>query len=366
MHTGKAKILLVDDESSITELLSRWLAAEGYECATADNGETALKLLHATEFDLMISDIMMPGMSGMDLLMFMKPLFTDTAVIMVTGVDDKQTGIMALEIGAYGYVTKPFNRNEIVINVVNALERRRLTLMSRDHEQSLEAQVIQRTREVREREEEILFRLLSATGYRDDETGAHVRRIGMYAAEMVQAMGWSPEEVDEIRLAAPMHDLGKIGIPDAILCKPKGLTEAEFETMKKHTTIGAAILDGSRAPMLRMAREIALSHHERWDGSGYPLGLSGDLIPEAACIVAVVDVYDALVSHRVYRPALPEEQALSMIRDSGGAHFGPAAFECFMDLLPAIRRIREKVTDEAKESVSGADAGHIPSPSLEE
>jgi putative two-component system response regulator len=349
MQTQTAKILLVDDEPAIPQLLSRWLTAEGYECTTADNGEAALKLMHATAFDLVISDIMMPGMSGMDLLMFMRPLFADTAVIMATAVNDRQTAILALELGAYGYVAKPFDRNEIVINVVNALERRRLTLLSRNYEKSLEAEVILRTQEVAQREEEILFRLLSATGFRDDETGAHVRRIGLYAAEMAKDLGWSPERAEPIRLAAPMHDVGKIGIPDAILRKPGRLTMAEFEIMKRHTTIGAAILEDSNAPMIQLARDIARSHHERWDGSGYPEGLVGDEIPEAAAIVAVVDVYDALVNDRVYRAALPEEQAITLISGSGGDHFGPHILECFLDLLPSIQRIREEVTDSTTE-----------------
>jgi putative two-component system response regulator len=347
MHMPMARILIVDDESAVAELLARWLNMEGYRCRTAGDGETALKALKEEPCDLVITDIMMPGMSGIDFLMFMKPLFPDTAVIMVTAVDDKKTAITALELGAYGYVTKPFERNEIVINVVNALERRRLGMLSLDYERELESKVRQRTEEVREREEEIILRLLSATGYRDDETGAHVRRIGLYAVEMAKALGWRNGEVEQIRLAAPMHDLGKIGIPDAILRKAGRLTVAEFEIMKKHAEIGADILKGSGVPLIRMAEIIALSHHERWDGSGYPSGSARDDIPDCARIVAVVDVYDALVHDRVYRTAFAHEQALSIMTAAGAQYFGPREFECFMDLIPAFTSIREQVTDEA-------------------
>ena len=345
MEKSTGKILIVDDEPRICELLTRWLTAEGYHCTAARNGEEALELLHDDAVDLVITDIMMPRMSGMALLSAMKPHFPDTAVIMVTAVDDRQTAIAALEVGAYGYVTKPFERNEIVINVVNALERRRLTLLSRDYERELEVKVRQRTQEVRHREEEIIFRLLSATGYRDDETGAHVRRIGLFAAELAQALGWNVDDVDQIRLAAPMHDVGKIGIPDAILCKRGQLTSEEFEIMKRHSEIGAAILEGSSIPLIEVARDIALSHHERWDGSGYPFGLAGEAIPQCAAIVAVVDVYDALVHDRVYRPALPVDEALGIMRKAGSTHFGPIVFGCFMDLVPVFDRIRAEVRE---------------------
>ena len=343
MQGHPAKILIVDDEPRIGDLLKRWLEMEGYLCSTAEDGESALELLNTEQFDVLISDIMMPRMSGMDLLMVMKPLFPDIAVIMVTAVDDKRTAIMALELGAYGYVTKPFERNEIVISIVNALERRRLTQLSRNYERELEAKVLQSTQEIRAREEEIILRLLSATGCRDDETGAHVRRIGLYSVEMARALGWNSVEVDQIRLAAPMHDVGKIGIPDAILRKPGKLTAEEFEIMKGHAEIGAGILGGSKVPLIQMAREIALSHHERWDGSGYPNGLAEKEIPLSGAIVAVVDVYDAMIHDRCYRRAFSEAQALSIMASAGDRYFGSHVFECFMDLVPALGRIREDV-----------------------
>ncbi len=346
MESNGARILIVDDEPHICELLSRWLTSEGYSCATALSGEASLEVLKTKKFHLVISDIMMPGMSGVDLLTVITQLFSDVAVIMVTAVDDRPTAILTLELGAYGYVIKPFDRNEILINVAGALERRRLNLLSLEYEHSLELKIEQRTKEVREREEEIILRLLSATGMRDDETGAHIRRIGLYAVEMARALGWKPEVTEQIRLAAPMHDVGKIGIPDAILRKPGALTPDEFAVMKKHSEIGSRILDGSDVPLIRMAKDIALSHHERWDGSGYPMGLTGASVPESAAIVAIVDVYDALVNDRVYRPALPEDKALSIMIAGNGQHFGPRIFDCFMELLPSMRHIREEVREE--------------------
>ena len=337
-----AKILIVDDERDVCELLSRWLTSEGYSCDTANNGQMAVQLLEQKDFDLLISDIMMPGMSGIDLLTNIRTRFPDVAVIMVTAVDDRKTAIITLGLGAYGYVIKPFDKNEIVINVANALERRRVTLLSQDYERSLEAKVEERTGQVRQREEEIVLRLISAVCNRDDETGSHIRRIGLYSGAMAKSLGWTPESVHDIRLAAPMHDVGKIGIPDTILLKPGRLTREEFDVIKTHTTIGAAILDGSDVPLLQTAREIALSHHEKWDGSGYPQGLIEDATPESARIVSVVDVYDAMVNDRVYRPALPEDEALSLMKIGKGKHFDPKILDCFLELLTEIRRIREE------------------------
>jgi len=356
VETQRARILIVDDEPSIGELLSRWLTADGYACSVAENGETAVQLLGNGVFDLVVSDIMMAGMSGMDLLTVIKTLFSDVAVVMVTGVDDRKTAITALDLGAFGYVIKPFDRNEILINVANALERRRLTLLSRKYENELEAKVEQRTKEVREREEEIVLRLISAAGYRDHETGAHIRRIGLYAAVMADDLGWNAPEVDLIHLAAPMHDVGKIGIADSILLKPGKLTSEEFEMMKTHTLIGSRILGGSDIPLLQMAKDIALSHHERWDGSGYPQGLVTDSIPQCARIVSVADVYDALVHDRVYRPGLPEGEALAIMDQQRGRYFDPRVFDSFKHTLPELRRIREEVREEDSAPALSASA----------
>jgi putative two-component system response regulator len=341
----QARILVVDDEPYVREIIWEWLSAAGYACTVADSGQRAVEILAAERFDLVVSDITMPGMDGVALLAHVRESFPDMAVIMVTAVDDRKVAIHTLELGAYGYVIKPFTKNEILINVVNALERRRLRLLSQEYERSLEFQVRERTQEVRDREREIIFRLLSATGYRDDETGEHMKRVGLFAAEIARALGWDSRAAENMSLAAPMHDIGKIGIPDRVLRKPGKLDAREFEAIKTHPRIGAGILAGSDVPLLRLAEEIALSHHERWDGSGYPRALSGAAIPESGRIVALVDVYDALTHDRVYRPAFSEEESIAMMAEGRGRHFDPRVFDCFMDLLPEMRRIREELPD---------------------
>ncbi len=214
-------------------------------------------------------------------------------------------------------------------------------------ESNLAEHVRQRIGEVRKQEEQFVLRLTSAIGRRTDETPGHVKRIGLFSAELSKAyLGWEAKEVDDIRIAAPIHDVGKIGIPDSILLKPGKLTSVEFEIVKKHTEIGAGIMKGSNFEVLKTAGEIALSHHEKWDGSGYPHGLAGEAIPESARIVAVADVYDSLISDRVYRPAFPEAEALSVMKECNGSHFDPKILECFFDSLSKIRRIRQEVEEE--------------------
>jgi putative two-component system response regulator len=340
-----ARILIVDDETYICNILSRWLIGEGYECAVAQNAEKALVLLQADgAFDLLISDIMMPGQSGIELLEKVRKQHPDLAVIMATGLDKREVAIRTLQLGAYGYVIKPFDKNELIISVAGALERRRLTRESLAYEERLRQEVRDRTADIRGREEEIAIRLVSASEYRDGETGTHIRRMGAYSAVLAEALGWGQQAVDMIRIAAPMHDVGKIGVSDAILLKPGKLTEEELEKVKEHSAIGAGILDGSHIPLLKMAADIARYHHEKWDGSGYLQGLRGEDIPEAARIVAVADVYDALSNDRIYRKALPEEEVLAIMREGRGTHFDPRIYDCFLELLPFFRQICQKST----------------------
>ncbi len=340
------RVLVVDDERSIREILTRWLEGEGYECETAASAEEACGILKADNYSLLIADILMPGKSGIELLTVTKRRSPDVAVIMVTAVDDRDTAIHALHLGAYGYVIKPFEQNEVIVNVVNALERRRLTLASKDYERCLEEKVREQTNEIRQSREEIALKLMAAQEYRHDETGAHVRRLGLYAEVIGERMGHTKEYTDMLRLAAPMHDVGKIGIPDSILTKRGKLSVDEFEIMKTHTVIGARILEGTAIELLNLARDIALDHHEKWDGSGYPRGTSGEDIPGAARIVAVLDVYDALVHKRVYRPALPEEEALAIIKDGRGSHFDPNVYDMFLQEGQQLRAIRQQIKDE--------------------
>ena len=211
---------------------------------------------------------------------------------------------------------------------------------------TLEAKLREQMRAVRRAHEETILRLLSASRYRDEETGAHIKRTGRYCELFAEVLGWPADQVQNIRLAAPMRDLGKIGISDAILQKPGKLTPEEFAVMKTHTVIGARMLEGSESAILQMAHEIALAHHEHWDGTGYPRGLVGLEIPESARIVAIVDVYDALIHRRVYREALPEEKAIEIIEQGRGRHFDPFLLSVFLSLLPDIRRIARQNPDD--------------------
>jgi putative two-component system response regulator len=295
-------------------------------------------------FVLVISDISMPGMSGIELLAAAKKSRPDIAFIMLTGVDDHSTAVRSLELGAFGYIVKPFEANELYINVSNALQRRDLELERDQYEKRLERDVRARTAEIRDTQEQIIMRLVTASGFRDEETGEHIRRLGEFAAVLARASGWDGSATEEIRLAAPMHDIGKMGVADTILKKPGKLNEEEFARMKEHTRIGARILEGSGIALLDLAGEIALRHHEKWDGSGYPDGLQGEAIAPGARIVAICDVYDALVHDRVYRPAMPEDQALAIMRAGRGSHFDPRLFDLFLGQLPAIRDIGSRIT----------------------
>jgi putative two-component system response regulator len=247
----------------VRRLTYRWLAEDGYTCRMVGSGAAALEALEGEHSDLMVTDMLMPGMSGSELLRTARTSKPDLAAIMVTGVDDPEIANECLKIGAYGYVVKPLERNEILINVANALERRRLTIESATFQHRLEEQVRARTADIRRREEELCERLVGATEYRDETTGAHVRRIGLYAETLAEALGWNLAGMADIRLAAPMHDVGKIAIPDEFLLKQGSLTSTEFDVVKRHTTIGAEMLTGSRVSTIQMAESIVLSHHER-------------------------------------------------------------------------------------------------------
>lgn len=212
-------------------------------------------------------------------------------------------------------------------------------------QEKLENEVQKRTLKIKQREEEIAIKLVSLTSYRDEETGAHVKRIGLYASAMAKALRWESQQIDDIRIAAPMHDLGKIGIPDKILLKKGKLTAAEFAIMKRHTEIGAKMLQGSNIAALDMAADIAFCHHEKWDGSGYPRGLAGEEIPVTARITSIVDIYDALVHERVYKKAMSEKEAINMMTAMSGSQLDPELFAVFLELLPVMRRIRKEVSE---------------------
>lgn len=240
----------------------------------------------------------------------------------------------------------PLPRDLFRTRLENLLTQRRLSVELKQFNETLQQRVQQKTRTIREREENIVFKLVTASTHRDEETGAHIKRLGLSAEVMAEELGWDQDRVNDIRLAATMHDIGKIGIPDGILQKPGDLTDDEFETMQSHTKLGAEIIGDTDVDLLKMARDIAWTHHEQWDGSGYPRGLSGEDIPAVGRLVAIVDVYDALTHDRVYRDAMPEEKALGIIEEDTGSHFEPAMYECFRSVLPELREIRDMTPED--------------------
>ena len=333
------RVLVVDDERYVREIVRRWLERVGYECTCVDSVAAANEVLQHNSFDVITSDISMPGQSGLELLRSVKEKYPETAVLMLTANADTRLAIQALTLGAYGYLLKPVEQEELLCQIERAIEHRRLVIENREYTNLLEWKVREQTRHIRLAHEETIQRLVTACMFRDDETGGHIKRTGLASALLAQASGWSTEMVELIQLAAPMHDVGKVGIPDSILRKPGKLTSDEFRIMQQHTVIGADMLSGSLSPVLQMAEQIAHFHHERWDGTGYPNRLAGEDIPKAARILAIIDVYDALTHDRVYRRALPEEQVLQIIEDGRGTHFDPSVVNAFFEALPGIRTV---------------------------
>lgn len=332
-----ARILVVDDQPQNLALLTRLLNGSGYSYVetTVDPFE-AVSLVREHRPDLMVLDLHMPDFDGfqvLDKLRDVLPPRGSLPVLVVTGDRDPTMKQRALKMGARDFVAKPFNPIEVVLRIDNLLETRMLHLQLEEHNRTLEGIVSLRTRELEETRLEILERLAIAAEYRDDDTGDHARRVGQLSGQLAAAMGLDSDEVELISRAAPLHDLGKVGIPDTVLLKNGPLTVTEFAVIRMHTVIGAEILSGSSVPLLMTAEQIALSHHERWDGQGYPAGLSGTDIPLAGRIVAVADAFDVMTHHRRYRDALDENSAIIEIERERGRQFDPAVVNALTRLM---------------------------------
>ena len=351
----RARVLVVDDEEAIRRLLLRVLRAKDYECEEAQNADEAREAVARGGFDLVLSDVNMPGESGIELIRDLLGRSDDLAVIMVTGEDDTELADTALDLGAYGYVIKPFEANEILIDVSNALRRRALEIENRRHREKLEAMVKERTADLwraiqdleqarddlRSSQAETIERLTLAAEFRDDETAKHLNRMSQYCRLLAHKVTGDVERADLVELASVMHDVGKIGISDNILLKPGKLTEAEYDEMKQHAEFGYKILAGGTSELLELAAVIALTHHEKVDGTGYPKGLKGDEIPLEGRIAAVADVFDALTTNRVYRKAFPLPVAVEMMKEGRGTHFDAELLDTFLDSLDEAIRIKE-------------------------
>jgi len=328
-----ARILIVDDQPSNVMLLEGILQEEDF---TASRGLTdsrqALPVFLEYQPDLILLDLQMPYLNGFEVMKQLRgrvPPGTFLPILMLTADITPESKRHALAEGATDFLTKPFDNTEVVLRIRNLLQTRSLHLQLQDQNQVLEQKVRERTLELEQTQVEILERLALASEYRDDDTGEHTKRVGHMSAQIAQTLGLLEEEVELIRRAAPLHDVGKIAIPDSILLKPGKLTPEEFEQMKTHTTIGAKMLSGGRFPLLQMAEEIALTHHERWDGTGY-LKLHGETIPLVGRIVAVADVFDALTNERPYKKAWPRNEAIEEIQRQGGRQFDPRVVEAFL------------------------------------
>lgn len=332
MKDPRRTLLLVDDEATNLQVLRHTLQ-DDYRLLFAKDGHKALELTRTDRPDLILLDIMMPGLTGYEVCKTLKrdPHTAPIPIIFVTALADAANERQGLEAGAVDYISKPFNPH-----IVRARIRTHLSLVQ--------------AQEVRETRLRIVQCLGTAAEFKDNETGQHVIRMSHYAKTLAQAVGYSADAADELLHAAPMHDVGKIGVPDAILQKPGKLTEDEWAIMRQHTVIGARIIGDHPSGLLRMASIIALSHHEKWDGSGYPNGVVGEDIPHVARIVAVADVFDALTSERPYKHAWPVEEALALIRHESGKHFDPELATAFLDCLPDILQIRERWADTQAEA----------------
>jgi putative two-component system response regulator len=330
------RILIVDDEPANVRLLERLLSREGYTrvVGTTDSSR-AIELFRAHSPDLVLLDLRMPppdGYAVLDMLADELAPGEILPILVLTAEVESAARKRALSAGAADFVTKPFEPFEIVLRIGNLLRTRQLYLEIQRRNRYLEERVLERTAELAAAQAEMLQRLAQAVEARDGETGEHTRRVGENSWMLAEAMSLPIARAELIRRAAPLHDVGKIGIPDTILLKPGALTAEEVEVVKTHTTVGARILSGSDSPLVQMAEQIALAHHERWEGTGYPRGLGGTDIPLEGRIVAVVDVFDALTHDRPYRLAWSPERALETIRDDIGRHFDPAVAEAFLDL----------------------------------
>ena len=323
-HDQRPRLLLVDDEPTNLQVLRHVLQAD-YRLLFATDGARALQVAREQLPQLILLDIMMPGMDGYAVCRALKadPATAGIPVIFITALNDSQDETAGFDVGGVDYLTKPVSPP-----VVRARVRTHLSLVRMD--------------ELRETRLQIVQRLGRAAEYKDNETGMHVIRMSHFSKLLALAAGRSPAWAEDLLNAAPMHDVGKIGIPDAVLRKPGPQDAAEWDTMRRHPEIGAEIIGEHPSGVLQLAREIALAHHEKWDGSGYPRGLAGEAIPLSARIVAIADVFDALTTRRPYKEPWPVQEAMNHIAAQAGKHFDPALVALFAPLLPQLLEIRAR------------------------
>ncbi len=322
-----ATILLCDDELMNRKVASKILNKEGFNVIEACNGQEAIELLEKNHIDLILMDLMMPVMDGYEATRIIKANEKTSTIplIVISALSDREAITKGLELGASEYISKPFDITEFMLRVRNAINMGAL--------------------QNRKSEKEIIYILAKMAEFRDNETSAHAVRVGEISALLAEKFGWSSEDVELMRLAAPMHDVGKVGIEDSILLKPGQLDEEEFTKMKAHALIGYSILSQKETQLLKLAAEIAYTHHEKHNGLGYPRGLKADEIPLSGSIVAVVDVFDALMSERPYKKAFSLEKTLEILNSEAGSHFHPKVVSMFIQNIDEILEIRRKLAN---------------------
>lgn len=344
-HLLQSKLLVVDDNPANVDLLEMVLSFAGFmDVDTTTDPTKVVAMQHEKHYDLLLSDLRMPVLDGFGLLEQLRAEYCTATlpVLVITAQTDSESRLRALELGATDFLTKPFDQAEVLNRVVNMLTTRHLYKLQVDANAVLEHKVQERTQELHDITSYVITSLGRAAEFRDNETGLHVVRMSYYCALMARALGRDEKYVETLRQASTMHDVGKIGIPDGILLKPGRLTPDEFLIMQDHAAIGGQILGEHSSEMLAMARMIALTHHEKWDGSGYPAKLVGEDIPIEGRIVAICDVFDALTSERPYKKAWSVDDAIDHLRKSAGNHFDPSLVETFCSILDQVLEFKER------------------------
>ncbi len=355
---SKAKVLVVDDEEPNRRLMKALLVPLGYEVIVVSDGEEALAAVSASAPDIILMDALMPRMGGLEATRALKATEETRIipVIMVTGLRDIDDKVSAFQAGADDFLTKPFERVELQARIASLLKVKAYNEQRIRYQKELEAEVKKRTRQLQETHArlrasslEMVFRLSRAAEFRDEDTGSHLKRMSHFSALIARLMGLNERTVDAILYAAPMHDVGKIGIPDQILLKPGKLDGPEMKIMQMHTTIGAQMLHGSTEGFLKLGEVIALTHHENWDGSGYPRALSKNEVPMVGYITAIADVFDALTSKRPYKESFSDDKAFSIIHEGRERQFHPEVTDVFFSAEEEILEIKKKYADSEEE-----------------